>query len=299
MRISSSLTFDRAARTMASLTETADALQTQIATGKRLTAPSSDAAAYRQLTGIRRATADEAQDAANITLAQSLLTASDTALASIEEQLQRASELALQGASGALSPEQKAVIAGQIDAILEDIVRLANATDSRGSPLFSGASEAAPYTLGADGTVTYSGTGEADAIPIGGTATIQATVSGERVFGAIATAGGPSDTFAILKGVADGLRDGTGVGTGLADIQTALTAIGGARASIGARGARLELETARLGDIAVAREEARAAVEDADITTTITELQKTLTVLQATQASFSRLTSLSLFDYLR
>ena len=35
------------------------------------------------------------------------------------------------------------------------------------------------------------------------------------------------------------------------------------------------------------------------MTATITELQKTLTVLQATQASFSKLTQLSLFNYLR
>ena len=299
MRISSSQVFDRATRTMGSLTEQADRLQTQISTGVRLLAPSTDAGAYRQLTGIRRATADETQDKSNITLATSLLSASDTALASIETQLLRASELTIQGASGSLSTEQKAVIAGQLDAILEDVVRLANSTDSRGSPLFSGSSEITPYTQASDGSVAYAGTGEADAIPIGDGATIQATTSGARIFGGLATAGGPSDAFAIIKGVADGLRSGAGVGTGIADIKTALTALGEARASIGARGARLDLETARLGEIAVSREEMRTAIEDTDITAAITELQKTLTVLQATQASFTKLTSLNLFDYLR
>ena len=47
---------------------------------------------------------------------------------------------------------------------------------------------------------------------------------------------------------------------------------------------------------------ARTAVkimEDTDITSAVTELQKTLTILQATQASFTKLTGLSLFDYLR
>jgi flagellar hook-associated protein 3 FlgL len=41
------------------------------------------------------------------------------------------------------------------------------------------------------------------------------------------------------------------------------------------------------------------ALEDTDVTTAVTQLQKTLTILQATQASFTKLTSLSLFDYLR
>jgi len=299
MRISSSQVFDRATRTMGSLTEQADRLQTQISTGVRLLAPSSDAAAYRQLTGIRRAAADEVQDKANITLASSLLSTADTALAGIETQLQRASELAIQGASGTLSIEQKTVIAGQLDAILADIVRLANTADSRGSPLFSGAGEAIPYTQASDGSVTYTGSGEADAIPIGDGATIQATTSGERIFGNLATAGGASDTFAILKTVADDLRAGGSVGSGLDDIKTALTALTDARASIGARGARLDLEAARLAETAVTREETRSAIEDTDITAAITELQKTLTVLQATQASFSKLTSLTLFDYLR
>jgi len=51
--------------------------------------------------------------------------------------------------------------------------------------------------------------------------------------------------------------------------------------------------------MAVSREETRTAIEDTDIPTAVAELQKTLTVLQATQASFSKLTGMSLFDYLR
>ncbi|URW75532.1 flagellar biosynthesis protein FlgL [Sphingomonas donggukensis] len=298
MRISSSLLYDRAAQSMGGLTARADTLQTQIATGKRIVAPSNDAAGYRQLNTLKRAATDDVQNAANVQLAASLVTASDTALSAIETQLQRANELVVQGASDTLSADQKSAIATQLDAVLEDIVRLANATDSRGSPLFSGASEATPYTLNADGTVSYGGSGESSPIPIGG-ASIQATVSGERIFGGVATAAGTSDVFAIVKSVADSLRAGTGIGSGIADVQAALGAVTDARASAGARGARLDLETARLADIATAREEVRTGIEDVDVTQTITELQKTLTVLQATQASFTKLTSLSLFDYIR
>jgi flagellar hook-associated protein 3 FlgL len=71
------------------------------------------------------------------------------------------------------------------------------------------------------------------------------------------------------------------------------------QASLGARAARVELEQAALGSADIDREVARAAIEDTDITAAITELQKTMTVLQATQASFSKLQGLTLFDYLR
>lgn len=298
MRISSTLAFDRASRMMGSLSQTADRLNTQIATGKKLTAPSTDAAAYRQLTGIRREAADSTRDSTNITLAQSLLTASDTALSAIEERLQRAQELTLQGANGTLSPDQKAANATELDEILKDVVRLANATDPRGAPLFSGSTEATPYTIASDLTVTYNGSGESAAIPIGGDASVQALTSGERAF-AVQTAAGPSDIFAVLKSVSEALRTGGDVTSGIADVKASLGTIADARASIGARGARLELEGQRLEDVAVEREDARASIEDADPATTIMELQKTLTVLQATQASFSKLSSLSLFDYIR
>ncbi|WP_374137885.1 flagellin, partial [Sphingomonas sp.] len=63
--------------------------------------------------------------------------------------------------------------------------------------------------------------------------------------------------------------------------------------------ARLDLETARLESTALTREAERSGIEDTDLTTAIIELQKTTTILQATQASLGRLSSLSLFDYLR
>ena len=47
------------------------------------------------------------------------------------------------------------------------------------------------------------------------------------------------------------------------------------------------------------REAKRSGLEDTDITTTVVELQKTMTILSATQASFTKLSALSLFDYLR
>src|SRR3546814_5791223 len=61
----------------------------------------------------------------------------------------------------------------------------------------------------------------------------------------------------------------------------------GVRASIGARGARIDLEQTRAADAGAAREIDRSAIEDTDITAAITELQKTMTILQATQASRS------------
>lgn len=303
MRISTQSVFDRGAASMGSLSATADRLQTAIATGKRFTAPSDDAAAWRRLTGIKRAVANETADIANVKLASTLLSSSDTALDSIGTQLQRARELAVQASTGTLTDEQKQSIATTLDAIVEDVFKLANTRDVRGQPLFGGATGDVAYTRVAGGPITYAGTGDPPGIPIGDGTEILATTSGDRVFGTIATSGGPSDAFAILQGLADAIRIGGTTSTAASSeaIDTLNTAIGqvtAAQSLVGARAARLDLESARLSDAAIDREEARSAIEDTNLSATITELQKTLTVLQATQASFTKLTSLSLFDYL-
>jgi flagellar hook-associated protein 3 FlgL len=300
MRIASSLFYTRSSDAMAVLSERANALQTQIATQKKLAAPSSDAVAYRQLTGINRTGANATQNAANVTYASTLLTASDAALAQIEDQLQLANEKAIQANNDTLPAAQRETIAAQLDAMIEDLLKLVNTLDTNGVPLFGGSTGNVAYTQAPGGTISYTGTGDPSAIPIGDGASVHATVSGDQVFGNLpAAAGGTTDIFAVLQAMSASLRAGGDSGDAITDLKTALDSIGTARSSIGARGARLELEQQRLGAAAVAREETRSALEDTDLPSAIAELQKTMTVLQATQASFTKLTSMSLFDYLR
>ncbi|MFD1786084.1 flagellar hook-associated protein FlgL [Sphingomonas floccifaciens] len=305
-RVATSLQFDRLRDRMGTLSAKADLLNTQLSTTKRIQTPSDDASGYRALTALKRAGADSNAELGNIDLATSLLDASSTALGTIEAQLTRVREISVSAGSATLSADQKKALAAELDVILDDLLRVANTTDSRGSPLFGGDSTATPYTVTpagakpANGTVVFNGGGEAGEIPIGDGRTIAATTSGEKVFGGLTKKDGTtSDMFAIVKALSDNLKANTSVGDASVDVQTALSSVTNARTSIGARGARLELEQTRLEDLGLTREAARSAIEDTDVTATITELQKTMTVLQATQASFSKLTSLNLFDYLR
>ena len=295
MRISTQGVFDRGATAMSLLSETADRLNTQISTGKRFTQPSQDAAAWRQLVGIRRAAGNEAADAANVTLAQNLLSSSDSTLSAVFDQLVRARELATQAASGTLSDQQKQAFATELEAMVEDLLKLANTTDVRGQPLFGGSSGDVAYAQAADGTISFVGAGEPPAIPIGEGASVAATTRGDRAFG---------DMFAVIQGLAAAIRTGGTTSSdasrdALTTLKTRLDGVADARASIGARASRMDLEAQRLNEASLNREATRSALEDTDVSTAITQLQKTLTVLQATQASFTKLTQLSLFDYLR
>ncbi|PAX07962.1 flagellin [Sphingomonas lenta] len=298
MQVPTNRFYDAAARNMGRLASRADALQVQIATGKRLAAPSDDALAYRRLEGLRQAKADDATYGANLKLAGSVLAQADTVLGEVNGQLQRASELAIRAANGTMNPGDRKVIAIELNDIAEALVQLVNTTDGRGLPLFGGAGGEAAATLQPDGSYTLAQT-VPTAMPVGDGQTIQANDAADRVFG-FEGKKGPTDVIAVVADIVAVLEAGGEMTDDLkADMAAALDQTETAQASLGARGARIDMLAAQMQATAANREEARSGLEDADITETVTELQKTMTILQATQASFAKLSSLSLFDYLR
>lgn len=274
INLSTRLFYDRSATSMQSLSARADTLNTQVSTGKKLLAPSDDSVGYQRLQGLARAGADASAYSGNITLAQSVLQQADTTLGSITAQLQRASELSIQAANGTLTTEARAAMATEMEGILATITGLADAKDVRGGALF----------------------GDGAAIPIGDGQSVLPSAAATTFLG---TPGG-TDIASTITAVVTALRAGESVpASANADLATISTQVINAQASVGARAARVDLQAAQLKGAATDREITRTAIEDADITETITELQKTMTILQATQASFSKLSALSLFDYLR
>ena len=300
MQISTNRYYDRTNAQLSSLQATVDKLQTQISTGKKLIAPSDDAVGYQRLQGLNRGTADDAAWASNITLSQTLLQQSDTALGSISDRLQRVQELAIQATNGTLSAGDRQIIAGEVRAVLDDLIGLANTKDVRGQPLFGAATGDTAVTRDAAGNVTFTGVGDPAEIPIGDGVGIQPTQAAARVFDGIPTATGTTDVFALLGNFAAALESGGPVSTDVLDsLNSAVTQVASVRGVVGARSARLDLEASRLQDGELARATDRSSIEDTDVTAALIELQKTSTVLQATQASFAKFSQLSLFDYLR
>jgi flagellar hook-associated protein 3 FlgL len=305
MQISTSTLYDRAIARMGDLNTRASRLSDDISSTKHLNVASDDSVAFQRVTLVKRAIANEAQYADNVGLASSLLTQSDDALATMQTQVQRAQELAIRASTGTLSDADRQTIATELDGIVETMMGLANSTDARGQPLFGGADGGTPYAKDADGTIRFQGSGQPAAIPISATGTIVASDSGGRIFGGIATPDGQQDMFAIVQGLATALANGDAatlaedIANGLTGINAAGEQIANARASVGARGARLTIEAEQYETLSTAREVERSGLEDTDIEASYIKLQQMLTALQATQSTFSQLSQLSLFDQLR
>lgn len=294
VNLSTSLFYSRGTSAMQNLSAQTDKLYEQVSTGKKLLVPSDDAVGYQRLQLITRANADGVQDASNVKLAQSVLQQAGTAMTQITDALQRAQELVIQGKTGTNSASAQAAIATELEGILQSVVGLANGKDARGVPLFGGQDDAAAVTLGAGGALSFA-QGKAGSMPIGDGQSVEANVNAGTFL-----ASDKGDLGSALTEIIAALRAGEEIPAGASDALNAVadqtTAM---QASLGARAARVDIQAAQIKDAADDREITRSGIEDVDPTEAITALQKTMTILQATQASFSKLSSLSLFDYLR
>ena len=308
MKIGPSYFFDSRSRQMTDLSGLAAKLQEQIATGKRILTPSDDPIISARIARMENGAADQSQFASNVKLAQSLVSQSDTALGSVTNDLQRVQELLIRAGSDTLNDDNRAAMSAELKAIVDNLYSVANTTDVRGTALFGGSGAGPAYARAADGTISFAGTGEAPPIPIGDGVTMQASDSGQRIFGGIQVGGANKDVFQIVSDLAQALDVG-GSATpadrkqALADASDGLTQalqqVTTARASIGARGARLDIQAESLAKSASDYDIERGSLEGVDIQTAVTDLQKTMLALQATQASFTKLSQLTLFDYIR
>lgn len=297
MQIATTLFYDMAATRMTTLTSRANVLQTQIATGKRVQSASEDAALAQQVAEFDRKDADTAVYQTNLTLAGSQLTQADSVLGDMTAQLQRAQELAIQASNGTQTPASRRLIGVEMAAIVDALVGLANTKNLRGQPLFGTPDGTDAVTNNGAGGFSFATTTVAP-IPIGTGQSVEATEDAGRIFNYDKTTG--TSTLSMLSMLAATLSMGDAPDPATLDtLNAAGEKISLVQASVGARGARVELQQAQLAAASVDRAALRSSVEDVDITTSVAELQKIMTVLSATQASFSKLSGLSLFDYLR
>lgn len=298
MQISTSLFYDTAATRMSQMNQRASVLQTQIATGKKIQQASDDPNAASQIAELDRKDADAAVYGTNLTMAGSLLDQASSVISQINTQLTRATELATQAGNGTQTDASRQSIGVELKSIVDAIVGLANSTNVRGQPLFGTPGGTQAVTANADGSYAYATTNVSE-VPIADGQTVQATESATRLF---KMANG-KDTLSVLSNLASALQTGGDVSdtvsSALTDLKAGIDQVANVQASVGARGARVDLQQQLLTTANTDRADLRQKLESVDTTQAIVELQQMMTALSATQASFSKLSNLSLFDYLK
>lgn len=301
--VSTSAFYDRAARNLGALRSRAEDLQAALGTGQRLARSSDDPVAAARMRSLTRADAFAAIDTTNAARAASDLTLADSALSSFADHVIRAQELTTQAANGLLTDTQRKGIATELGQLGQDLIRLANSRDSMGHALFGGEAPGNAYTLSGTGSAVYAGTASAGEMLLGDGQTVTRGLTGPEFLN-FTGPGGATDLFTVVQSLAAALDGGSAdpaqaARDALGELDSGLESITTAQTVVGARLNWIDL----IGDRRTQQGELRAGeqadVGGTDLATTVTELQQVMTVLEASQASFAKLSGLSLFDLLR
>ncbi len=297
--VSTSAFYDRSTRDLSSLRTRAEGLQTALSTGQRLLKPSDDPVGAAQLRSLMRADHFSAIDQTTAARAASDLTLTDSALSNFASYVIRAQELTTQAASGTLTAAQRSGIATELTEMAGELVRLANSRDSSGHALFGGQTAGNAYSLTAAGALQYDGTATATELPLGDGQTVTKGVTGPEFLNFSGT-----NLHAVIKGLADALSGGApdpaqAARDALGQLDAGLDSITTAQTVVGARLNWIDLVGERRTQQGELRASEEAEVGGAELASTVTQLQQVMTVLEASQASFAKLASLSLFDLLR
>lgn len=300
---STSAFYERSTLGLSELRKQAETLQTQLSRGERLARSSDDPVAASKLRQLARADSLSKIDDVNANRATADLTLADTALSSFAEYVTRVRTLAIQAGNATLTDAQRIGIGVELEQIHGNLVALANTRDSAGHSLFGGETAGNAYTLDGGGNAVYVGTAGVGELPLGDGQTVIRGITGPEFLN-FTVDGTPTDLLAVVKGLADALQGNAGdPATAALGAREALTgaidSITTTQTIVGARLAWIDLTNDRRIDLSELRTNETVTIGATDMPTTIARLQEVLLAMEASQASFAKLSGLSLFNSIR
>lgn len=299
--LSTSAFYERATRQVGELRAQAEKLQEQMGTGERLSRSSDDPVAAARLRTLERSERLAQIDQRSSDLASTDLKMTDDALGSLATLVIRARELATRAANDTLSDEQRAAIGGEVESLQQAVLQIANGRNSAGKALFGGQTTGAAYEE-SGGTIAYVGTAAKEPVDLGDGQSVVPALTGPEAF-AFEVDGAPTDLFAVLGGLAAALKGGgdpvAASGEALDGLAAGLDRITTAQTVVGARLGWVEVMDERRVATGELVTDEQNAIGGVDLAVTMTRLQEVSTVLEFSQASFVRLSGLSLFNMMR
>jgi flagellar hook-associated protein 3 FlgL len=285
---------------MGTLRAQAEDLQNALSTGRRLNRSSDDPVAASRLRMLERADRLGTIDTGNARRAGDDLQLAASALELMGSDIIRARELALWAASTTASDADRSAIASELEQLRLRLMATANSTDTGGNALFGGEASGKAYAIDAAGVISYIGSPASGEIDLGQGQVITRGLTGPEVLSFI-SGGSPTDIFLQLAGLATALQGGaadpaTAARDAMAGLDDALDSLTRSQTVAGSRLAWIEVIQERQVDQSETRATQKKDTGGVDFTGTVAELQQVLTVLEASQAGFTRLAGLSLFN---
>lgn len=273
-------------------------LRMAISTGKRVRFPSDDPLAARRILTFKDKLSELDQFSSNLVDARQILTQELSLFEDIQETFSEARAFVIEGIRGGFDANARKTFGTKVNNMLGSTLSAAN-TKSLGRYVFAGGkTDTIPFDTTVDGTgkitaVNYKGDSKDIAYQIGERIDLKVNKPGSEVYI-------DNKVFERLISIRDAFdnNDVTALQSELKKLDKMETDIFQTIGDFGTKLDQVSLIEARHTDTKIQLEQLRSHDEDADIGEMITKLQVQETVLQAALAAGSRITRLSLVNFL-
>lgn len=305
MRISTLQMQDRGVNAILDSQSALSDTQQQLAAGRRVLSPSDDVFATTQALAMKRVIASHQQFQENLDVAEFRLKTEEINLDQMINVMQRVRELAVQGTNATYGAGERATIALEVRALLDELISIANSADADGDYIFAGLNvDTLPVgvtDLGGglfDYTYDAANSGQRF-IQIGVSSQISIGDPGDAVFFNVPESGGGTENlFETIEQLSLALETNVPANINLTDLTLALDHLGSFRSSSGARQNVVEGHRTLSEDIIFQSQKTLSEVQDLDFAEAVSRLNIQLVGLEAAQKSFTRIQDLSLFNFL-
>ncbi|MEL7368462.1 MAG: flagellar hook-associated protein FlgL [Myxococcota bacterium] len=293
MRVSTSMTYGQARRTIGDRQATLAQVQQSIATGRAVNRPSDDAPAARRILRAEGLLGEVRSNRQTLDQGERLLSISENALTDAGHLTQRVTELTVQFASDTYSAADRRKAADEVVQIRERLIELANAQDN-GRFLFGGlgssepAFDASGHFTGDRGQLTY---------PVGRGAEVEVSLPGGEPF---ETSSPGTSLFDTLSRLETALRadNGSAVGALVDEVREQQDRLTQAQQTIGHRLQRIENVRGALARVEISATQTLQNDREIDLAESIFQLRQAETGLQGVLLVTARLDQLNLTNFL-
>ena len=307
MKISTSQMFDNSVTQMNRQQAKVAEMQAKLASGKQLINASDDAEKSNVIQRLKSAMSRNDMYEKTLDRADNRLAAEESALISAENILQRIRQLAVSGNTDTLSISEKEIIAGEINSLSEELLSLANTKDANGNYVFAGSSvDSEAFALDDNGVIVYQGDKTQTSVDVSDQRSLVLNRPGDEVFIAVDRLADDGEItkigfFEMLSDFTAALTEDndTNLARGLEEITTVTENISMSLADLGSRMNTVGTQRDILEDTKMRYQDLLSNEEDLDYASAVTKLSAELLSLEAAQASFAKISQLSLFNYLR
>ena len=307
MKISTNQLFDRASDRMSQLQGKLVLSQAQLASSKQIIRPSDAPDQASVIQRFKSVLARQDSYLQSLDTIGTRLNNESSALQGVNNLLTRVKELTVQAANDTLSSGDRQALGTELQGLRDQMLSLANTQDSNGNYLFAGSRVRDPaFAADASGTPDYQGDQTRMSVMVGDERSLPINRAGSDAFVRVVRTDANSQAqgvgfFQVLDDLVKGVNgsDQQAMQRGLSEVNGLIDGVTLAQADVGTDQNVLQQQSDVISDTILSLKSSLSKVEDLDYAKAFVEMNKQMLSLQAAQSSFSKISQMSLFEYIR